>query len=42
MFVVIFFKTMSNKTIIIFGFCDTLNNQGLGKVSVISLDLQLS
>ena len=30
-FVVIFFKTMSNKTIILFGFCDTLNNQGLGK-----------
>ena len=22
---------MCNKTIIIFGFCDTLNNQGLGK-----------
>ena len=32
-FVVIFFKTMYNKTIIVFrfGFCDTLNNQGLGK-----------
>ena len=32
MFVIIFFKTMYNKTIIIrFGFCDILNNQGLGK-----------
>jgi len=30
-FVVIFFKTMYNKTIIGFGFCDILNNQGLGK-----------
>ena len=31
-FVVIFFKTMYNKTIIIrFGFCDIRNNQGLGK-----------
>ena len=30
-FVVIFFKTMSNKAIIRFGFCDPLNNQGLGK-----------
>ena len=30
-FVVIFFKTMYNKTIIRFGFCDTRNNQGLGK-----------
>ena len=30
-FVVIFFKTMYNKTIIRFGFCDILNNQGLGK-----------
>ena len=30
-FVIIFFKTMYNKTIIIkFGFCDILNNQGLG------------
>ena len=30
-FVVIFFKTMYNKTIIIrFGFCDIRNNQGLG------------
>ena len=31
MFVFIFFKTMYNKTIIRFGFCDILNNQGLGK-----------
>ena len=30
-FVVIFFKTMYNKTIIRFGFCDILNNQDLGK-----------
>ena len=30
-FVVIFFKTMYNKTIIRFGFCDIRNNQGLGK-----------
>ena len=30
-FVVIFFKTMYNKTVIGFGFCDILNNQGLGK-----------
>ena len=30
-FVVIFFKTMYNKTIIRFGFCDILNNQGLSK-----------
>ena len=30
-FVVIFFKTMYNKTIIRFGFCDILNNQSLGK-----------
>ena len=29
-FVVIFFKTMYNKTIIRFGFCDIWNNQGLG------------
>ena len=29
-FVVIFFKTMYNKTIISFGFCDIRNNQGLG------------
>ena len=29
-FVVIFFKTMYNKTIIRFGFCDIQNNQGLG------------
>ena len=32
-FVDIFFKTMYNKTIIGFGFCDILNNQGLGKTS---------
>ena len=31
MFVFIFFKTMYNKTIIRFGLCDILNNQGLGK-----------
>ena len=31
MFVFIFFKTMYNKTIIRFGVCDILNNQGLGK-----------
>ena len=30
-FVVIFFKTLYNKTIIRFGFCDILNNQGRGK-----------
>ena len=30
-FVVIFQKTMYNKTIIRFGFCDILNNQGLDK-----------
>ena len=30
-FVVIFFKTTYNKTIFRFGFCDILNNQGLGK-----------
>ena len=30
-FVVIFLKTMYNKTIIRFGFCDIRNNQGLGK-----------
>ena len=29
--VVIFFKTMYNKTTIRFSFCDILNNQGLGK-----------
>ena len=29
-FVVIFFKTKDNKTITRFGFCDILNNQGLG------------
>ena len=31
MFEVIFFKTMYNKTVIRFGFCVILNNQGLGK-----------
>ena len=31
MFVVIFFNTIYNKTIIRFGFCDILNNQGFGK-----------
>ena len=30
-FVVIFFKTMYNKTIIKFGFCDIRNNQGRAK-----------
>ena len=30
-FVIIFFKTMYNKTTIRFSFCDILNNQGLGK-----------
>ena len=30
-FVVIFFKSMYNKTIIRSGFCDILSNQGLGK-----------
>ena len=30
-FVLIFFKTMYNKTIIRFGFCDIENYQGLGK-----------
>ena len=30
-FVVIFFKTMHNKTIIRFGFCEFRNNNGLGK-----------
>ena len=30
-FVVICFKTMYNKTIIRFGFCDIRNNQGRGK-----------
>ena len=40
-FVIIFFKTMYNKTIIRFGFCDIRNNQGLSSVSVISLSLRL-
>ena len=30
-FVVIYFKTMYNKTIIGWGFCDIRNNQGRGK-----------
>ena len=30
-FVIIFFKTMDNKKIIRFAFCDILNNEGLGK-----------
>ena len=30
-FVVIFFRTMHNKTFIRFGFCDIRNNQGLGE-----------
>ena len=30
-FVLIFFKTMYNKTIIKFSFCDIRNNQGLSK-----------
>ena len=29
-FFIIFFKTMYNKTIMRFGFCDVKNNQGLG------------
>ena len=29
-FVVIFFRTIYNKTVTRFGFCDILNNQGLG------------
>ena len=29
--VTIFFRSMYNKTIIRFGFCDIQNNQGLGK-----------
>ena len=32
-FVLIFFKTMYNKTTIRFGFCDIENYQGLGKCS---------
>ena len=39
-FVVIFFKTVYNKTIIRFGFCDIRNNQGLD-VIVINLSLRL-
>ena len=39
-FVVIFFKTVYNKTIIRFLFCGIRNNQGLG-VSVFSLSLRL-
>ena len=31
-FVVIFFKTIYNKTISRLGFCDILNSQGLGSV----------
>ena len=30
-FFVIFFKTMYNKTIVRFGFCEIWNNQGLNK-----------
>ena len=30
-FVLIFFKTMYNKSIILFGFCDIQNNQSLSK-----------
>ena len=30
-FVVIYFKTMYNKTILSFGFCDIRKNQGRGK-----------
>ena len=30
-FFVIFFKTLYNKAIIRFGFCDIRDNQGLGK-----------
>ena len=49
MFAVIFFKTMYNKTSIRLGFCDILNNQGLGKcyqplpsAQLITLTLTLS
>ena len=35
-FVVIFFKTMYNKMIIRFGFCDIQNNQGLGTLWLLS------
>ena len=38
-FVLIFFKTMYNTTIIRFGFCDIWNNQGLS-VRIISLGLR--
>ena len=31
-FLVIFFKAMYNKTIITFGFCDILNNQGISLI----------
>ena len=40
-FFVIFFKTIYNKTIIRFGFCDIWNNQGTVSISVISLSLCL-
>ena len=40
-FVVIFFKTMYNKTIIRFGFCDIRNNQSLESVISLSLRLRL-
>ena len=41
-FVVIFFKTMYNKIIIRFGFCDNLNNQGLDSADNTYLDLDYS
>ena len=41
-FVVIFFKTMYNKTIIIFGFSDIRNNQGLVSADNTYLDLDYS
>ena len=37
-----FFETMCNKTIIRFGFCDILNNQGLGKCYKTYFDLDYS
>ena len=40
-FVIIFFETMYNKTIIKFGFCDILNLIIKVLVSVITLGLQL-
>ena len=41
-FVVIFSKTMYDKAIIRFGFCDNLNNQGLDSADNTYLDLDYS